>query len=126
MEYSENTRYSTLLTNKIKNYSSLMSKWDELDVKSVDISTKILTDILKDSSVKQLHFECKDFNSPLDYQDLSESYLSEYCLLYYFEKPEAEDQIDVGVEMYLDEIIESNLNSKFLASTILSNTTKID
>jgi hypothetical protein len=26
MEYSENTRYSTLLTNKIKNYSSLMSK----------------------------------------------------------------------------------------------------
>lgn len=125
-EYSESTRYSTFLTNKIKNYSSLISKWDELDDKSVDISTKILTDILKDSSIKQLHFECKDFNSPLDYQELSKSYLSEYCLLYYFEKPEAEDQIDEEVEMYLDEIIESNLNSKILTSLILSNTTKFD
>ena len=125
-EYSESTRYSTLLTNKIKNYSSLMSKWDNLDFKSVDISTKILTDILLDSSVKQLHFECKDFTSPLDYQELSNSFLSEYCLLYYFEKPEAEDQIDEGVEMYLDEIIDSNLNSKFLATLILFNSRKID
>ena len=125
-EYSESTRYSTLLTNKIKNYSSLMSKWDNLDFKSVDISTKILTDILLDSTVKQLHFECKDFTSPLDYQDLSNSFLSEYCLLYYFEKPEVEDQIDEGVEMYLDEIIDSNLNSKFLATLILFNSRKID
>lgn len=101
-----------------------MSKWDNLDFKSVDISTKILTDILLDTSVKQLHFECKDFTSPLDYQELSNSFLSEYCLLYYFEKPE--DQIDEGVEMYLDEIIDSNLNSKILASLILFNSRKID
>ncbi len=53
-----------------------MSKWDDLDVKSVNISSKFLTDILIDSSVKLLQFECKDFYSPLDFQELSYSYLS--------------------------------------------------
>lgn len=30
-EFTDNSRYSTFLTNKIKNYSSLITKWDELD-----------------------------------------------------------------------------------------------
>lgn len=104
-EFTDDSRYSTFLTNKIKNYSSLITKWDELDSKCLDISTQILKDILVDSSVKQLHYECKIFNSPLDYQELSESHLSEYCLLYHFEKPDQENKIDEGIEMYLDELI---------------------
>ena len=52
-----------------------------------------------------MHYECKIFNSPLDYQELSESHLSEYCLLYHFEKPDQENKIDEGIEMYLDELI---------------------
>lgn len=125
-EFTDNSRYSTFLSNKIKNYSTLIKKWDDLDLNCLDISTQILKDILVDSKVKQLHYECKDFTSPLDYQELSDSHLSEYCLLYQFEKPEHENQIDEGIEMYLDELIVSNLNSKYLTYLILSNTTKID
>ena len=125
-EYSDNTRYSTFSTNKIKNYSSLISNWEDLDSKSLDRSTKVLTDIISDPSVKQLHFECKDYVSPVDYLDLSQCYLADYCLLYYLEKPEDYDQVDEGVHMDLSYFIDSNLNSPFLTSLIFSNTTKID
>ncbi len=125
-EYSDNSRYITFSTNRLKNYSSLISDWDVLTLNSINILTKVLTDILSDSSVKQLHFECKDSVSPIDFQELSKSHLSDYCLLYFLEKPEDHDQIDEGIPMDLSSLIDSNLNSKFLSSLILSNTTKVD
>jgi len=125
-EYSENTRYSTFSSNKIKTYSSVITKWDDLDSKGLDLLTKILTDIISDSAVKLLHFECKDSVSPVDFQELSKCYLSDYCLLYFLEIPENYDQVDEGVPMDLSFLIESNLNSKFLSSLILNNTKKID
>jgi hypothetical protein len=81
---------------------------------------------LLDTSVKQLHFECKDSVSPVDFQDLSKCFFGDYCLLYFLEKPEDYDQIDEGVPMDLSYFIDSNLNSKFLSSLISNNTTKID
>jgi len=125
-EHTDNTRYSTFSTNKIKVYSSLINKWDDLDSKSLDRSTKIIKDIISDTSVKQLHFECKDSVSPVDFQELGDCYFADYCLLYFLEKPEDYDQIDEGVPMDLSYFIDSNLNSKFLSSLILSNTTKIE
>jgi hypothetical protein len=79
----------------------------------------ILKDIFEDTwVVKQLHYDCKDFVSPLDYQEISGSFLTEYCLLYHFEKPD-ENIVDEGIEMYLEQIIDSNINSKFLTSLLL-------
>lgn len=125
-EYTDDSRYSTFSTNKIKAYSSLINRWDDLDSKSVDISTKIFKDKISDTSVKQLHFECKDSVSPVDFLDLSKCFFGDYCLLYFLDKPENYDLVDEGVPMDLSSLIESNLNSKFLSSLIISNTTKID
>jgi len=100
-EFSDNSKSSTLSPNKIKIYSSLITKWDDLDSQGLDILTKILNDILLNTSVEQLHFECKDSVSPVDYLELSKSYLLDYCLLYFLEKPENYDQIDEGVPMEL-------------------------
>lgn len=125
-ELSNNSRYSTFSTNRIKNYSTVISKWDNLDSKCLDILTKVLTDILSDTSIKQLHFESKDSVSPINFKELNESYLSEYCLLYFFETPENYDQVDEGVPMDFNDLIDSNINSKILTSLILNNTIKID
>ena len=125
-KYSENTRYSTFSSNKIKNYSTFINKWDDLDLKGLDLSTKILTDIISDSSIKQLHFECKDSISPVDFLDLSQCYLADYCLLYFLENPENYDQVDEGVHMELNNLIDSSLNSAFISSLILNNTPKIE
>lgn len=125
-KYSENTRYSTFSSNKIKNYSTFISKLNDLDLKGLDLSTKILIDIISDSSIEQYHYKCLDFVSPTDFQELSQSYFSDYCLLYFLENPENYDQVDEGVNLELGDLIDSNLNSAFLTSLILSNTTKID
>lgn len=53
-----------------------------------------MTDIISDSSLKQYHYKCLDSVSPADLQELSNSYLSDYCLLYFLENPENYDQVD--------------------------------
>ena len=136
-ESSESTRYSTFLTSKIKNYSSVITKWDDLDLKSFNIISKILKDILLDPSIKQLHFECNDFVSPLDIQEIDNSYIAEYCFLYneqvnknspIVESVPSEDPsyVHEGIEMYLYEMTEYNINSAFLTPLILSYTSNID
>ena len=47
-----------------------------------------------------------------------------FTLLFF--NPEAEVQIDEGVEMQLDVIIDSNINSKILISLILNNKPKFE
>lgn len=60
-ELSDISRSSTLSPRKITLYSSFITNWNNLDTKGLDISTKILNDIMLNTSVEQLHFECKDF-----------------------------------------------------------------
>lgn len=136
-EYSETTRYSTFLTSKIKNYSSFITKWEDLDLKNLNITSKILKDILLDPSIKQLHYECNNFVSPLDFQEMDNSFLAEYCFLYneevnkkssILESTPSEDPgyVHEGIEMYLNEMMESNINSAFLTPLILSYTSNLD
>jgi len=126
VEYSESTRFDTFLSNKIKNYSSFITKWDNLDVKSLDIISKIFKDILVDSLVvKQIHFEASCFVSPLEFQEMDNSYLADFCLLYNQEKANNNLTIEEGIpsenpsqvhedtQMSLELLIESNLNSAY-------------
>jgi len=117
LEYSNDTRYSTMLSNKIENYSTLMIKWDNIDSKDLNLILNIYKDILEDTlSVKQLYYKCTDSISPLNYQEISNSFLSEYCLTYYFDNNRlGEYQVNEVLEMVLSDLIESNLNSQFLS-----------
>jgi hypothetical protein len=70
-EYSENTRYSTFLSNKIENYSTILSKFDNLTYKDLNLINEVFIEIQNDSSIIKLQFECTDFVSPLDYKELN-------------------------------------------------------
>lgn len=117
---------NTILQEKLYNYSTFISGYEDGYIShNLDLPIEIYKDILEDTSlVNQLHYECTGFVSPLDYQEINNSYLSEYCLLYHFEKnfmnTISDHMIDEGVEVYLNELLESNLNSKWFTSLILS------
>lgn len=132
MEYSSNKLDELINSTKLGKekyslYSDFVSQFkDKVEYPSNDfkLESKIFEDILDDTSeVKQLHYETTGNVSPLDYQYLSNSYLSEYCLLYNFERSfnDLDDMIDEGIEVYLSDLLESNLNSKWFTSLIIKN-----
>ena len=84
------------------------------NISELNLVSKVYLDILNDTSlVKPLHYDCTGFVSPLDYQEINNSHLSEFCLLYNFDKSfNNEDMIDEGLEVYLKDLLESNINSK--------------
>lgn len=136
IDYSINKIEELKENNTIINQETIYNYYtflDNLENKNnvsdqLNLSAKIYLSILNDTSlVKPLHYECTGFVSPLDYQELSNSQFTDYCLLYNFDKSfNNEDMIDEGVEVYLKDLLESNINSKWFTSLILSHNSKLN
>ena len=110
-ELKENN--TILNQEKLYDYLTFLDNFkDNIDFIQLDLPTKIFSDILNETSlIKPLHYDWTSFVSPLDYQELSNSQFSDYCLIYNFDKSfNMVDMIDEGLEVYLKDLLESNIN----------------
>ena len=103
----------------LKNYSTLISNWDDLDLKLIK---NILTKIKKDThSITQLNHQCVWITSP---SQLSDHFLIDYSLHFDILNtiPNSSDLVfDTYSEVEFGDLIKSNLNSPFMNYIINQN-----
>lgn len=95
------------------NLMRLMCEWVNLDL---DLIRPVLKEILKDPTITEHQYKCVGMVAP-ESEKLNVSHLSNYHLSYDFSAV-SDDLFDTYVEMDLVELLESNLNSKFVENII--------